>query len=281
MNAPDKQKDKPVSDSGSDSKLPPNSKEPQVQDMQVQDICVLACAEAFRGDGSMLCNPIGNIPLLGGRLARATFEPDLICSDAVSLAVLGDYPIGQPLDPIVESYLPYRTMFDIVWSGKRHVMMGASQIDIYGNQNIAAIGDWKKPKAQLLGLRGAPGNLINHKTSYFVPNHSLNSFVEKVDIVSGPGYDKMKDLPESASKYFEIGTVVSNLGVFNFSKEGKMQVKSLHPNVSFADVQAATAFPLLLPDGITEEGIPTTPIPTEADMELLNNTLDPNGLRYM
>ena len=36
---------------------------------------------------------------------------------------------------------PYRTMFDVVWSGRRHVMMGATQIDRFGNQNIAFIGD--------------------------------------------------------------------------------------------------------------------------------------------
>ena len=68
-------------------------------------------------------------------------------------------------------------MFDWVWSGKRHVMMGATQVDRYGNQNIAAIGDYAKPKAQLLGFRGAPGNTINDTTSYWVPNHCPKVFV--------------------------------------------------------------------------------------------------------
>ena len=34
------------------------------------DVCAVAIAEAFRGDGERLCNPIGNLPLIGGRLAR-------------------------------------------------------------------------------------------------------------------------------------------------------------------------------------------------------------------
>ena len=55
-------------------------------------------------------------------------------------------------------------MFDWVWWGRRHVMMGATQVDRYGNQNIAAIGDYAKPKVQLLGYRGAPGNTINDTT---------------------------------------------------------------------------------------------------------------------
>ena len=39
----------------------------------------------------------------------------------------------------------------------------------------------EKPKAQLLGVRGAPGNTLNHTTSYFIGNHTSRCFVEKVD----------------------------------------------------------------------------------------------------
>ena len=98
------------------------------------------------------------------------------------------YPISATDQPkVVEAWNPYRSMFDVVWSGRRHVMMGASQIDRYGNQNFAFIGSWEQPKAQLLGFRGAPGNTIQNTTSYWIPNHSPKVFVEKVDVVSGVG----------------------------------------------------------------------------------------------
>ena len=84
--------------------------------------------------------------------------------------------------------MPYRRVFDVVWSGRRNLIMMASQIDRTGNQNISAIGPWARPKAQLVGVRGAPGNTVNHSTSYWVPNHSTRSFVEQVDVVSGVGY---------------------------------------------------------------------------------------------
>ena len=42
------------------------------------EVCAVAVAEAFRGDGERLCNPIGIIPMIGGRLARESFEPDLV-----------------------------------------------------------------------------------------------------------------------------------------------------------------------------------------------------------
>ena len=56
-------------------------------------------------------------------------------------------------------------------------MMGAAQIDQLGNENISCIGPWDRPKAQLLGVRGAPGNTVNHATSYWVPRHSPRVFV--------------------------------------------------------------------------------------------------------
>ena len=245
-------------------------------DFEVADICTVACAESFRGDGQIFCNPIGTLPVLGGRLARATFEPGLVYTDTVSMAILGDYPVGEKLDPVVESYTPYRTIFDIVWSGKRHVMMGASQIDMWGNQNIAAIGDFQKPKAQLLGLRGAPGNLINHATSYFVPNHSVKSFVKEVDVVSGPGYDKLSQLGPQSSRFFDLRCVISNLGVFDFkTPDNRMRIRTLHPGVSLEDVVENTGFELAV------EGQPdTTREPLESELALLNDVLDPKGLRF-
>ena len=95
---------------------------------------------------------------------------------------------AAPSTLVLEAHMPYRKVFDVVWSGRRHLMMMATQIDRTGNQNISAIGDWARPKAQLVGVRGAPGNTVNHPTSYWVPDHSTRSFVEQVDVVCGVGY---------------------------------------------------------------------------------------------
>ena len=120
------------------------------------EICVVACAEAFRGDGEILTSPIGVIPTLGARLAALTFEPDLVYTDGDALQLGAPVPLGDEHAPkIVEAWMPFGKMFDVVWSGRRHVIMGATQIDRFGNQNIACIGPWARPKAQLLGVRGA------------------------------------------------------------------------------------------------------------------------------
>lgn len=128
------------------------------------EYCVIACAEAWRGDGEVLASPMGLIPSLGARLARRTFAPDLLLTDGEATLV--------GADGAAEGWLPYRRHLTMVTGGRRHVMMGASQIDRFGNQNISCIGDWAAPTRQLLGVRGAPVNTLNNPVSYWIPRHS-------------------------------------------------------------------------------------------------------------
>ena len=236
------------------------------------DVCVIACAEAFRGDGEILASPIGVIPTLGARLAANTFEPDLVYTDGDALALGAPIPVGDDGSPkVVEAWLPFGKMFDVVWSGRRHVMMGATQIDRFGNQNIACIGPWARPKAQLLGVRGAPGNTVNDPTSYWVPNHSKRVFVRDVDCVSGVGYDRAAAAGPSATRFHEIRRVISNLGVFDFERDDHaMRIRSLHPGVTVAAVEEATGFELVVPDEV-----PMTRDPTLDELRLLREVLDP------
>ena len=84
------------------------------------EVCVVAVAECFRGDGELLANPIGTIPMIGGRLARATFEPDLAMTDGEAALVANDRAVVPPDERVIEYWNPYRSMFDWVWSGRRH-----------------------------------------------------------------------------------------------------------------------------------------------------------------
>jgi acyl CoA:acetate/3-ketoacid CoA transferase beta subunit len=245
---------------------------------RLADICVLAVADCFRGDGETLANPIGTIPMIGGRLARATFEPDLMMTDGEAMLVSDDRAFFGPDDSrTIETYNPYRAMFDVVWSGRRHVMMGASQIDHYGNQNFAAIGsDYSKPKVQLLGFRGAPGNTINDVTSYWIPNHSKNVFVERVDVVCGIGYDRAAELGPTAARYHEIRRVVTNLCVLDFDgPDHRMRLRSVHPGVTVDEIVEATGFELEIPEDLDE-----TPVPDDDQLRLIADVIDPDEQRY-
>ncbi|RST12914.1 CoA-transferase [Streptomyces sp. WAC05374] len=228
------------------------------------EYCVVACAEAWRGDGEVLAAPMGPIPSLGARLARLTFSPDLLLTDGEAMLV-------RP-DGTVEGWLPYRHHLALVAGGRRHVMMGASQLDRYGNQNISCIGDWARPARQLLGVRGAPVNTLNNATSYWVPRHSRRVFVERVDMVCGVGYDRAGAV---GAAYHRIPRVVSDLGVFDFATPDRsMRLVSLHPGVSVEEVRAATGFPL----AVTGD-VPHTREPTGAELALIREVLDPGGTR--
>ncbi len=238
------------------------------------DIVVTAAAEAFRGDGEIFASGMGTIPMLGARTARSTFEPDLMVSDGEAFYVGNELPIGGT-NKVVEGWIPFRSVFDTLWGGRRHVMMGASQIDRFGNTNIANIGSWDRPKAQLLGVRGGPGNTINHSTSFFIPKHTANVFVAKVDMVSGLGYDRAAELSEWVQRNHRLPRVVTNLAVLDFnSADHSMRLVSVHPGVSVADVQAATSFELVI-DGQVGE----TREPTDLEQAAIDR-LDPRGLRH-
>jgi acyl CoA:acetate/3-ketoacid CoA transferase beta subunit len=240
--------------------------------------CVVALAECFRGDGEIVANPIGTIPMIAGRLARATFEPDLMATDGEAALVAGAEAFAWPAGKVVEYYNPYRSMFDVVWSGRRHVVMGATQIDPYGNQNFAAIGpDYARPKTQLIGFRGAPGNTVNHTTSYWVANHSPRVFVEKVDVVTGVGWDRAEAAGPAATEFFELRRVVTNLAVLDFEGPGhRMRLRSVHPGVTVEQVVEATGFELAMAADVT-----TTREPTDEDLHLIREVIDPTGSRHV
>ncbi|TNY37981.1 CoA-transferase subunit beta [Thermomonospora catenispora] len=243
-------------------------------DVARADVCAVAIADCFRGDGEILANPIGTLPTLGGRLARELHEPRLVMTDGEA-CLIGDTPPLGEAPAVIAGWNPYRRMFDVVWGGRRHVMMGAAQIDRYGNQNIASIGaDPDRPMRQLLGFRGAPGNTINNPTSYWIPRHSTRVFVEKVDVVCGIGYDRAAQVG-AAARFHELRRVVTNLAVLDFeTPDRRMRLRSVHPGVTVEEVQAATGFELAI-DG----EVPQTRLPTPEELAVLDR-LDPEGLRH-
>lgn len=238
------------------------------------EICAVAAAEAFRGNGEILASCFGTAPAIGARLAKMTFEPDLLMTDGVCTVVDEPNPVSGPgHDLVVEAWLPFRTIFEHLWNGHRHVIMAASQIDRFGNQNFACIGEHAKPRAQLLGMRGAPGNTISHTTSYWVASQTSKVFVEQVDVVSGVGYDRAARLGEASTRAHDIRCVISNLGVYDFATPDKrMRLKSVHPGVRVEEIVENTGFELVI-----EGEVPETRMPTAEELRLIREVIDPKG----
>ena len=246
-------------------------------DHTLAELCITAAAEAWRGDGEVLASGMGLIPRLAAGLARLTFSPGLLMNDGECLLVAEPVPVG-PRDgyvPKVEGWLPFRQVFDLLWGGRRHAMTIPTQIDRHGCINISFIGDPDAPKVQLLGVRGIPGNTINHPCSFFVPNHGPRTFVDRVDMASGAGYEAARWMPSMRRDFHDLRLVVSNLAVLDFhGPDHAMRVRSLHPRVTLEEVRKQTGFILAVAGDLGE-----TPAPTAEQLRLIREVLDPHDLR--
>lgn len=236
------------------------------------DICAVACAELFRDAGEIMISPMTNMAAVGARLARLTFSPDILLTDGEARLLADTPPLGKT--GAIEGWMPFSRVFETLAWGRRHVVMGANQVDRYGNQNISAFGRLQQPTRQMFGVRGSPGNTINHATSYWVGNHSKRVFTDGVDIVSGIGYDKIeKDNP--AFRFVNVYRVISNLGVFDFGgPDGTMRALSLHPGVAPEEVRDNTSFEI---QGLAEAV--ETRAPTADELALIRDVIDPKALR--
>ena len=242
----------------------------------LSELLVVAAAEAWRGNGEILASGIGVIPRLAASLAKLTHTPELMMTDSEAFLVEDPVPLGvRPASPEYSGYMPFDRVFECLWSGRRHAMISPTQIDCYGQTNLSCIGDYAKPKAVMLGVRGLPGNSINHVNSMFVPDHSRRAFVAgEVDMVSGAGYNPERRPAGSDESLVKFGLIITNLCVMDFNgPDHGIRVKLLHPGVTFDQVQAATGFQLYMAGEIT-----TTPIPTEQDLEIIRR-LDPHNFR--
>jgi acyl CoA:acetate/3-ketoacid CoA transferase beta subunit len=93
-------------------------------------------------------------------------------------------------------------------------------------------------------------------------------------MVSGVGYDRAAANP-TAGRYHEIRRVVSNLGVFDFGTDDhRMRLVSVHPGVSVDEVRTATGFDLTIPSDV-----PETRLPTDAELTLIREVIDPRSVR--
>lgn len=242
------------------------------------DRVICAAAQTWKDDGEVLATGIGIVPRLAASLCMASINRELMMTDSEAWIVQEPVPIGPRGDYQVrrESHMGFARIFDNVWGGKRHAMVGPTQIDRFGQANISMIGsDYARPKSMMLGVRGFPGNSINHANSFFVPNHSPKVFVAgEVDMVASAGYNPARLARGWTLDEIDIRLVVTNLCVMDFGgRDHQPRLKSLHPGVTAEQVQQATGFALQI-----DADVPETPAPTGEQLALLAR-LDPHNLR--
>lgn len=249
-----------------------------MSEFSLVDRIICAASGAWKDDGEVLATGIGTVPRLAASVSMLSSNPDLMMTDSEAWLVQEPVPVGPRGGYEIqrEGWMGFTRIFDNVWSGKRHAMVGPTQIDRFGQANISMIGkDYDKPRTMMLGVRGFPGNSISHANSFFVPNHSTKVFVDgEVDMVASVGYNPARLARGWSLDDIDVRMVFTNLAVMDFGGPGRqLQVLSLHPGVTAEQVQEATGFALHIPADVQE-----TAAPTEAQLALLAR-LDPHNLR--
>jgi len=247
-------------------------------DYSLAELCIVAAAEAWRHDGEVLATGFTPVPRIAAGLARLTFNDGLMVTDGENYFVAEPVPLGprNGYAPVIEGWAPYARTFDNLWGGRRHAFVAPTQIDRFGQTNISTIGDRAHPKVALLGARGFPGNSVHHPNSFFFPSHNNRAFVAgEVDFVCSAGYNPARWPHRRKPLGLDLRLIVSDLAVLDFNGPGNaIRVASLHPGVTFAEVQQNTGFPL----AGSGEAV-TTPVPTEEQLSIIRERLDPHGLR--
>jgi glutaconate CoA-transferase subunit B len=248
-----------------------------MRDVTLAELCIFACSEAFRTEREIVATGIGPVPRIGAGLAKLTHSPGLMMTDGEAYLVEQPVPLGpRASPPRFAGHLPFSRFFDsAVWSGRRHAMVTPTQIDRFGQTNLSRLGGThEQPKTQMLGVRGFPGNSIYHANSMFVPGHTARVFVAgEVDMVSSAGYNPARRIAGGNYSGIDLKRIITNLCVMDFGgADHAPRVISLHPGVTFDEVQEATGFAL-------ERGeLSETALPGAEALAIIEH-LDPHNFR--
>lgn len=234
----------------------------------------------FVQDGQTLFIGTG-LPMVAAYLAKRTHAPRSLFVFESGIFDARPQELASGVgDPRLIVSAPYVSgMFDalmLLHGGRIDLgILGAAQIDPYGNINTTAIGDYAHPSVRLPGSGGANDIASLAKAVVIVTRHEPRKFVERLDYMTtpghldGPGSRAVAGLPGHGP----IG-IVTDLCVLTFAATSKrMRVESVHPDVTLEEVRDNTGFDLE-----TAPDFRTTAAPAEDDLHLLRTVIDPTGM---
>ena len=101
--------------------------------------------------------------------------------------------------------------------------------------------------------------------------HTKRVLVDHVDFITAAGHENRDGLPGGGPV-----RVMTNLAIMDFNPEThQMRVKSIHPGITVEQVRENTGFDIEIP-----ENVPVTPIPSEEDLRLIREEIDP-GKKFL
>jgi glutaconate CoA-transferase, subunit B len=244
---------------------------------------MICCAARALEDGRTAAVGTG-VPCAAAMLAQRTHAPNLVVLfEAGGIApLLPTMPISVGDSRTFWRAVMATSMADVMETCQRglidYTFLGGAQIDAYGNLNSTMIGaDYNHPRVRFPGSGGANDLASLCWRILVVTNHDPRRFVERLDFVTTPGYltgpgaREAAGLPPGTGPY----RVITDLAVLGYDDQTKrMQILSLHPDITLEQVRAATGFEL----GVREP-LAATPPPSDLELRILRDEVDPH--RYV
>jgi glutaconate CoA-transferase, subunit B len=109
-------------------------------------------------------------------------------------------------------------------------LMGAGQVDRYGNANDHVVGNYHKPVHRWMGSGGANDLMSFCRRTVIILKQSKQRFPERVDFITCPGFLSGQPNQRTATglpKRTGPAAVITNLATYSF-ENGEMVVKSVH-----------------------------------------------------
>jgi glutaconate CoA-transferase, subunit B len=168
----------------------------------------------------------------------------------------------------------FATMQNKITGDKVIAILGAAQIDLYGNLNTTCIGDYFSPNVRFSGSGGGCD------VASFVPRciafmqHEKRKFVNQLDYLTSPGQLRGKNTRQKAGlKPGGVSVVVTNLGIMRFDKtDDKMYVDKFYPGITVEQILENTEF-----DMDVSKATQADP-PTKTELKILREECDPQRL---
>lgn len=240
-------------------------------------LCV--CISRQVEDGEILAQGLATpLVVAGYLLAWHTHAPNVYFASAIGQSICKEgAPLGLEtvealwLDKAISTFGFVNAATELLPRFKPKEFFRPGQVDSSGNFNNIAIGkNYQRPRLRLPGSGGIPDvTPILEDIFLYVPRHSRVTFVKKLDFMSGLGNHPDREFG-NGTKY-----LVSNLGQFDF-QNGRMRLTHIHPGVELGRIEAKTGFELKI-----IEDLETTKPPSAEEMHLLNEVIDPLGIRKL
>ena len=168
----------------------------------------------------------------------------------------------------------FATMQNPITGKKVLGILGAAQIDIYGNLNSTVIGAYVGPKIRFSGSGGACDVASFVSRSIIFMTQEKRKFKKKLDYLTSPGYLDGPGAREAAGlPPGGPSLVVTNMGIMGFDDQTcEMYLKGYYPGITPEKILENMEFEIDVTRA--EEVAP----PTEEELVLLREKCDPQRL---